>query len=124
MMVILIKLVLISGISVLILTKTEKGKTEDFPQQTWSVKDVIPAYWFIILISSIWHILYKSNPIDSNYIFSSFIFTFLATVSLFYYAQKILNKKSPPSLEVIGAKISDLYLIIIIFYVFNNNYSF
>jgi membrane protease YdiL (CAAX protease family) len=106
------KIILISAITLLLIIKGRNYKVEYFPQQTWSIREVLPFYWaftFIIIFSVI---LYKANPSGHLYISTSYMSTFLAGFILFLAIKKIMVKKRISPLSSIGAKSSDIYWVL------------
>lgn len=110
----LAKIILISAITLLLIVRKRNIKVEYFPQQAWSIREVLPVYWVFIFISLISVILYKTNPSGRLYIFTSYISTFLAGFILFLAVKKIMRKRRILSLSVIGAKSSDIYWILVL----------
>lgn len=108
----LAKIIFISAITLLLIIKKRNIKVEYFPQQTWSIREVLPVYWAFIFITLISVILYKANASGRPYIFASYISTFLAGFILFFAVKKIMRKRRILSLSVIGAKSSDIYWIL------------
>jgi membrane protease YdiL (CAAX protease family) len=114
---ILVKLVFIIAITVFLLMRKENSQVEYFHQQTWTTREVLPVYWVFIFIFLIWLVLFKINPDERLYIFASYILTFLAGFILFFSAKKTLSKRKLLSLKVIGAKITDIYLLLILIFI-------
>lgn len=110
---IIAKLVFISAITVLLLIKKENIKIEDFPQQTWSTKEVLPVYWIFIFIYLTLFILYNNYPSGRLYIIASYISTLLAG-SILMLAVIIMGRRRIISLKVIGARSSDFYWFLIL----------
>ena len=110
---ILAKIVFILVITILLLTRKENNQVEYFSQQTWSTKEVLPVYFVFAFLSLICLILYKANTARHIYIFTSYIFTFLAGSILFFAAKMIMGRRGIFSFETIGAKSSDLYWLLI-----------
>lgn len=128
--VIIAKLIFVSAITVILLTRKKNIQVEYFSQQTWSTREVLPVYWIFILIFLIWLFLYKIYPNKRFYIFASYLFTFLAGFILFFTTKIVMGRRRVFSLKVIGGKSSDLYwllLLIVIqysilsFFLFNRN---
>ena len=109
------KIIFISAITFLLIIKKrniKNLKVEYFPQQKWSIREVLPVYWIFIFITLISVILYQENPSRRLYIFESFISTILAGFILIFALKRIMRKWKILSISVIGAKSSDIYWII------------
>ena len=110
---IIVKIILISAITLLLIIKGSNIKVEYFPQQMWSTREVLPVYWVFVFISIISVILFKTNSSVRLYIFASFISTLLAGFVLFFAIKKIMGRRRILSLSVLGAKNSDVYWILL-----------
>jgi len=111
---ILVKLGLISVISILLLMREENIQVEYFRHQRWSIKEVLRFFWIFMLLYLIWIFFYKTNPDNRIYIIISYIFTFLAGSVLLFATKMIIGRRRLSVLKVIGAKNSDLYWIAIL----------
>jgi len=109
----LTKIILISAITLLLKIKRRNIEVKYFPQQKWSIREVLPVYWVFVFISLISVILYKTHSSVRLYIFTSYISTLLAGFVLFFAVKKIMGKRRISSLGVIGAKSSDIYWILL-----------
>jgi len=108
------RLILISSITTLLLTKKENQQVTYFPQQIWSAREVMPVYWMLVLISLTMLILYKTIPERHLYQLVSLIITLFAVFILLVAARIIINKKRGLTLYVIGFKIFDVYCFVIL----------
>ena len=111
---ILVKLGLISVISILLLMREENIQVEYFRHQRWSIKEVLRFFWIFMLLYLILIFFYKTNPDNRIYIIISYIFTFLAGSVLLFATKMIIGRRRLSVLKVIGAKNSDLYWIAIL----------
>jgi membrane protease YdiL (CAAX protease family) len=107
------RIILITGITLLLIFREKENKIDIFPQQTWSVNEVLPIYWIFILISISSVIFYKTNPSGHTYDTASYLLTFLAVFILFFAAKKITDKRKILSISAIGAKSSDIIWILL-----------
>lgn len=98
----------------MLIVKKRNVNVKYFPQQTWSTRELLPVYWIFVFISLISVILYKIYPSGRLYIFASYISTFLAASVLFFAVKIILGKRKILSLNVIGAKGSDIYWLLML----------
>jgi membrane protease YdiL (CAAX protease family) len=107
------RIVLITAITLLLITSKKENKTDNFPQQTWSINEVLPVYCIFVLISISSVILYKINPSGGIYATASYILTFLAGLILFFATKKIMDKRKILSISAIGAKSFDIIWIVL-----------
>lgn len=110
---ILLKLLFLASITIFLSTRKDKKNTEYFPKQIWLTKDTLLFYWMFIFISLVSLFLSKTIPNIHFTIVVSLILTFLAGSVVFFAINVIIYKKSELSLEVIGAKTSDIYWVLI-----------
>jgi len=108
------RLVLISSVTVLLLTRKENQQVTYFPKQTWSAREVVPVYWMLVLISLTMLILYKIIPERHLYQFLSIIITLFTVFILLVAARIIITKKRGLPPYVIGFKASDVYCFVIL----------
>jgi membrane protease YdiL (CAAX protease family) len=109
---VLIKFILILAITVFLLMRKENNQLEHFPQQTWSIKEVLPFYWCLIFILIIWLILFETRSDGHRYIIVSYILTFLACSIIFFAVKKITGRRGILPIKAIGAKSTDLYWLL------------
>jgi membrane protease YdiL (CAAX protease family) len=77
------------------------------------VRELLPVYWIFVFISIITVILFKTNSLVHLYILVSLITTLLAGFVLFFAIKKIMGKRRLMPLNVLGAKSSDIYWILL-----------
>jgi membrane protease YdiL (CAAX protease family) len=77
------------------------------------VRELLPVYWVFVFISIITVILFKTNSLIRLHIFISFITTLLAGTVLFFAIKRIMGKRRLIPLNVLGAKSSDIYWILL-----------
>ena len=110
----LVKFIFISAITVFLLTQKENNQVEYFPQQTWSVREVLPFYWSLLLLLIIWLILFKTKSDVYRYISVSYLLAFLAGSILFFAVKKIMGERGLSPIKTIGAKSNDLYWLLLL----------
>jgi len=114
------RLILISAITTLLLTRKDNRQVKYFQQQTWSTREVVPVYWMLVLISLIMLILHNIIPERRLYQIVSLIITLFVGFILLVAARIIITKKRGLPLYVIGFKTFDVYwflMLIVIQYI-------
>lgn len=111
---IFVKLVFILTITAFLLTRKENYQAEYFSHQAWTTRDVLPVYWVFIVILLSLIVLFNFNSNRRLYIIISSILTLLAGSILFCAIKILFRKRKITSIEVVGAKSSDLYWLLIL----------
>ncbi len=110
---ILVRFIFIASITVYLLMRKENNQVEYFPQQTWSIREVLPYYWGLIFLLIIWLIMFKTRSDRHSYTLVSFVLTFFACSILFIAVKKITSRGGMSPIKAIGAKSNDFYWLLL-----------
>lgn len=107
-----IRLFFVLLITIFLVKKSETKHIDHFSQQTWSVKETLPFYWALIILSLIAFFLFK---IISNYLLHqvlAFSISFFAAFLLFFLIRRLIFRRKL-SITVTGLKRSQVFWFII-----------